>query len=130
MRAYLSWSWGIVGLLSLLALWHATIVVFHVRPFIAPDPVTMFGAIWENRLLLWQNVLPTAAEALLGFLIGNTIGVLLAIVFVHSEAIRKIYFPVVVVFNTIPIIALSPILILVFGLAMTSKVAVAAIICM
>jgi NitT/TauT family transport system permease protein len=49
---------------------------------------------------------------------------------VHSRRLRAIYFPVVVLFNTIPIIALSPVLILVFGLSMSSKIAIAAIICM
>ena len=43
---------------------------------------------------------------------------------------QKVYFPVIVLFNTIPMIALSPVLILVFGLTMTSKVAIAAIVCM
>jgi NitT/TauT family transport system permease protein len=126
----LSWGWPVAGLISLLALWQAVIVGFGVRPFIAPGPLTVMRAIWDNRLLLWTNLFPTASEAILGFLIGNAIGFGLATLFVHSELVRKTYFPIVVLFNTIPIIALSPILILVFGLTMTSKVAVAAIVCM
>ncbi len=130
MRAGISWIWPLIGLLSLLALWQAVILGFHVRPFIAPDPVTVVRAIWKNRQLLWDSICPTAAEAVAGFLVGNSIGIILATIFVHSETMRKIYFPVVVLFNTIPIIALSPVLILVFGLTMASKAAIAAIICM
>jgi NitT/TauT family transport system permease protein len=130
MRAGMSWIWPLIGFFSLLALWEAVIVGFQVRPFIAPDPVTVARAIWEHRQLLWDNIRPTAAEALAGFLVGNSIGIILATIFIHSEMMRRIYFPVIVLFNTIPMIALSPVLILVFGLTMTSKVAIAAIICM
>jgi len=126
----LTWLWPLIGLVSLIALWQAIITGFQVKPFIAPDPLTVARALWDQRALLLDNIRPTAAEALAGFVVGNSIGFLLATVFVHSRIIRSIYFPVVVLFNTIPIIALSPVLILVFGLTMTSKVAIAAIICM
>lgn len=130
MRAGISWIWPLIGFFSLLALWEAVIAGFQVRPFIAPDPVTVGRAIWVHRQLLLDNIRPTAAEALAGFLVGNSIGIILATIFIHSEMARKVYFPVIVLFNTIPIIALSPVLILVFGLTMTSKVAIAAIVCM
>lgn len=130
MKDRLSWLWPLAGLISLLVLWEAIIVGFKVRPFIAPDPISVARAIWGYRQLLWANIRPTALEALAGFMVGNGIGVLLATIFVHSETLRKVYFPVVVLFNTIPIIALSPVLILVFGLTLASKVAIAAIICM
>jgi len=126
----LAWFWPLIGLVSLIALWQVIITGFQVKPFIAPDPLTVARALWDQRALLLDNIRPTAAEALAGFVVGNSIGFLLATVFVHSRIIRSIYFPVVVLFNTIPIIALSPVLILVFGLTMTSKVAIAAIICM
>lgn len=130
MKYTFSWLWALAGLISLLLLWHATIVVFQVRPFIAPNPLSVGKAIADNWRILWDNIQPTALEAILGFFVGNSIGFLLATLFVHNTRLRKMYFPVVVLFNTIPIIALSPILILVFGLTLTSKVAIAAIICM
>lgn len=130
MKFRTTWLLPVFGFASLIALWQAAIVLFNVKPFIAPDPLTVVRAFWEQRSLLWENLKPTAAEAIAGFFVGNSIGFLLATIFVHSRRMRSIYFPVVVLFNTIPIIALSPVLILVFGLTMTSKIAIAAIICM
>lgn len=130
MRNGFAWLWPLIGFASLIALWQTIIVGFGVRPFIAPDPLTVARAIWNYRWLLWDNLRPTAVEAIGGFCIGNSIGFLLATLFVHSQRTRSIYFPIVVLFNTIPIIALSPVLILIFGLTMTSKIAIAAIICM
>jgi NitT/TauT family transport system permease protein len=129
-KGRLNWIWPVLGFLSLIALWQLVIWGFDVRPFIAPGPQSVAQAIWSSRALLFANLIPTASEALLGFTIGNSIGFLLATVFIHSALARRMYFPVVILFNTIPIIALSPILILIFGLTMTSKVAIVAIICM
>ena len=129
-RGRLGWVWAVAGVVSLLVLWEAAILVFQVRPFIAPSSVTVVAAVWKNRALLWANLLPTAIEALSGFVLGNAIAVALATLFIHSQATRRMYFPVALIFNTIPIIALSPILILIFGLGMLSKVVIAAIICL
>ncbi|TIU65819.1 MAG: ABC transporter permease subunit, partial [Mesorhizobium sp.] len=49
--------------------------------------------------------------------------------FVHSRVLQAAYFPIVLFFNTIPILALSPIIILIFGLGMTPKIVIAAVIC-
>jgi NitT/TauT family transport system permease protein len=53
----------------------------------------------------------------------------MAIAFVHSRLLQAAYFPVVLFFNTIPILALSPVIILIFGLGMTPKIVIAAVIC-
>jgi len=79
--------------------------------------------------LLAANFWPTAIEALAGFVIGNFAAILLAVLFVHNRILQAAYFPVVLFFNTIPILALSPIIILIFGLGMTPKIVIAAVIC-
>jgi NitT/TauT family transport system permease protein len=68
-------------------------------------------------------------ESVLGFLFGNGVAILLAVIFVHSRAIQATYFPVILFFNTIPVLALAPIIILIFGLGMLPKVIIAAVIC-
>jgi NitT/TauT family transport system permease protein len=76
-----------------------------------------------------DNLRPTLIEALAGFVIGNLAAVLLAVLFVHNRILQATYFPIVLFFNTIPILALSPIIILIFGLGMTPKIVIAAVIC-
>lgn len=123
------WLWPVLGFGSLLALWSAIIVLFQVRPFIAPAPWDVAAALWTERHVLLLNLWPTLGEALMGFVFGNSLAVLVAIAFVHVPALRRMYFPCAVVFNTVPIIALAPILILMFGLGMLPKVIIAGIIC-
>lgn len=122
--------WPIAGVLSLLVVWWGIVTVFQVRPYIAPSPIAVVQALWVNHALLIHNLVPTALEAISGFLLGNAIAVTLATIFIHSRTVRRMYFPVAVIFNTIPIIALSPILILIFGISIASKIIISAIICL
>jgi len=124
------WVLPLFGILSILALWAGLIYGFGVQRFVAPSPAGVASAIWENRTLLWNNISVTAGEAIAGFFLGNAIAIVLATIFVHSQLVNRMYFPVVVIFHTIPIVALSPVLILIFGLSPLSKVMVAAIICL
>ena len=75
------------------------------------------------------NLLPTAIEAISGFLLGNLTAILIATVFVHKKTMEEAFFPVVVVVNTIPVVAKAPILVLLLGNGMEPKIAIAALIC-
>ena len=73
--------------------------------------------------------MPTAIEALSGFLLGNVTAILVATVFVHNRRLQEAFFPVVVMFNTIPVVAKAPILVLIIGNGVEPKIAIAALIC-
>jgi NitT/TauT family transport system permease protein len=128
-RDPLGWIWATLGGLSILLAWLLVVWLFEVRPFIAPSPLEVLRVLWTERLLLLRNLWPTAVEAVCGFALGNAAAFLLATLFVHSKLLERMYFPVAVVFNTVPVIALAPILVLIFGLGMTTKIVIAAIIC-
>jgi NitT/TauT family transport system permease protein len=119
----------IAGGLSIVLAWYLIVTLFGVRPFIAPSPVEVLRVLWTERGLLLTNLLPTLVESLAGFVLGNLAACLVATLFVHSKWLERVYFPVAVVFNTIPVIALAPILVLIFGLGITTKIVIAAIIC-
>jgi NitT/TauT family transport system permease protein len=113
----------------LLILWELGVVVFHVRPFIAPAPTAVAATLYEKSGLLLANLAPTAIEAFLGFLIGNSAAILLATVFVHQRTAEEAFFPIAVMVHTIPVMAYAPILVLLLGNGMQAKVAIAALIC-
>ena len=119
----------VFGVLSILAAWQFLLPLSGVPPYIAPPPTKILTVFYAQTDLLLSNFWPTATEALAGFVFGNLAAVLFAVVFAYGRFIRMAYFPVVLFFNTIPILALSPIIILIFGLGMTPKIIIAAIIC-
>ncbi|WP_320244849.1 ABC transporter permease [Mesorhizobium vachelliae] len=119
----------VLGAASILLAWQYLLPLLGVPAYIVPTPTAIFGVFQKNFPLLIDNLRPTLIEALAGFVIGNLAAVLLAVLFVHSRVLQAAYFPIVLFFNTIPILALSPIIILIFGLGMTPKIVIAAVIC-
>lgn len=119
----------VLGAASLLLAWQVLLPLLGVPAYIVPTPTAILGVFQKNFSLLMSNLKPTLIEALAGFVIGNLAAVLLAVLFVHSRILQAAYFPIVLFFNTIPVLALSPIIILIFGLGMTPKIVIAAVIC-
>ena len=119
----------VLGVASVLLLWAALVYWLKVPPFIAPSPQMVAVTLWEKSGLLWTNLLPTMIESVAGFLLGNLAAILIATVFVHKKTLEEAFFPVVVVINTIPVVAKAPILVLLLGNGMEPKIAIAALIC-
>jgi len=118
-----------IGIVGLLGLWWAVVVVFDVKPFIAPSPGLVLNTLYAKREVLLSNLIPTAMEAAGGFLLGNLAAILVATLFVHSKTLQDIFFPVVLMFNAIPIVAKAPILVLIMGNGMEPKITIAALVC-
>jgi NitT/TauT family transport system permease protein len=118
-----------LGIVGLLVLWWAVVAIFQVKPFIAPSPGAVLQTLYIKRDVLLANLLPTAGEALGGLLIGNLAAIGLATVFVHYRRLQEIFFPVAVMFNSIPVVAKAPILVLLMGNGVEPKIAIAALVC-
>ena len=119
----------VLGAASIILAWQFLLPLAGVPPYIAPTPTRIASAFANQWPLLLDNLWPTMAESLAGFLFGNLAAVILAVAFVYSRTLNSAYFPVVLFFNTIPILALSPIIILIFGLGMLPKIVIASVIC-
>jgi NitT/TauT family transport system permease protein len=131
-KRYLAWRRRLLPLaavLLFLLLWWQAVVQFDIKPFIAPSPVAVAHVLVERFDILMINLLPTAIEAVCGFLLGNFAAISLATVFVYSRTTEEALFPIAVMVNTIPVVAKAPILVLLLGNGMEPKIAIAAIIC-
>ena len=119
----------LIGAASLLALWWALIAIFDVKPFIAPAPQVVAATLIAKAPILWANLVPTAIEAVCGFLIGNFAAIAIATLFVHRKMVELAFFPIIVLLNSVPVVAKAPILVLLLGNGMSPKIAIAAVIC-
>lgn len=118
----------ILSVVVLLVLWQLICMVFQIPYYIIPTPIEVGIAFVEKFPSLTTNMWPTAFEAFLGFLVGNTIAVLLAVLFVHWRAAEEALMPVAVFVQTIPIVAIAPVLVLMLGTGYAPKVVIAALI--
>ncbi len=119
----------IAALVVLLVIWEISVIAFGIRPFIAPAPSAVFKVLVSRFDILMVNLLPTAIEAISGFLIGNLAAIAIATAFAYKDTLEEAFFPIAVMVNTIPVVAKAPILVLLLGNGMEPKIAIAAIIC-
>ena len=78
----------VLGVAGLLFAWWAVVAGFHVKPFIAPSPLLVLETLFSKSDVLLQNMVPTAIEAVGGFLLGNLAAILIATVFVHNKTLQ------------------------------------------
>jgi NitT/TauT family transport system permease protein len=102
--------------LSLPHLWQI------VGAFFAPSQrgsrQTLFGFLVDASLYTWR-------EAAIGFVMGAILGLALAAVFIHSRLLERAFVPYVIASQTIPIVALAPMIVFAFGQSVTSVVIIA-----
>lgn len=114
---------------TLIIIWQVGADFFALPKYIAPTPYDVFLILVKEWALLLDHLMPTLFESLVGFFIGNLIAIVLAVLFVHNQFAERALFPITVFINTIPILAIAPILVLIFGLGILPKVIIAALIC-
>jgi NitT/TauT family transport system permease protein len=120
---------AILSAVGSVVLWQFVVWLFKIPTFMAPSPIDVLFAFRDNATTLIRNLAPTLLEASLGFVFGNLIAILLAIWFVHSTTAEKAFYPIAVFVKAIPIIAVAPILVLIFGNGLAPKIIIAGLIC-
>jgi ABC-type nitrate/sulfonate/bicarbonate transport system permease component len=116
----------IVGLL--IAAWQLYSTLSDIGNDVLPAPSRVLSVTWDNRGDLWDNTLPTLRATLLGFSLSLVVGLLLAVLVDSSAALRRALMPVLVVTQTLPIIAIAPLMVLWFGFGLTPKVLLVALV--
>lgn len=119
----------VAGVVAFLLAWAGLVHFLEVPPFVAPSPVAVVATLVAKFDMLMRNLWVTAVESVLGFLLGNFAAIAIATVFVHKKSAEEALFPVVVLINTVPVVAKAPILVLLLGNGMEPKIAIAALIC-
>jgi NitT/TauT family transport system permease protein len=109
-------------LAGIIGLWELALWAWAVPAYLAPAPHAILGKIWRDRAILGGAVSTTLAEAATGYLLGNAIGVLLAIVFLYRPGWERLAMLPIVATNSVPVAAFAPAVIVWFGVGMTSKV--------
>lgn len=118
----------VTGLMILL-LWQMTVLWFHVEKWILPGPLEIISSFWQTKELMFYHIIPTVFEAIVGLISAIFIGIAVALIMEWSPLARKIIYPFLILSQTIPFIALAPLLTLWFGFGLIPKVIVIALVC-
>jgi ABC-type nitrate/sulfonate/bicarbonate transport system permease component len=132
MRRWLLPTVLLVGLLGAWQLAASTGVladVLGLDDFLVPSPAEIASALWESRSLLADNAWVTLREILFGLGCALVAGVGFAVLMHLSGTVRDAAYPLIVASQTIPIIVISPILLVWLGFGLGPKIVVVALIC-
>ena len=108
--------WPLANDLNLPHIWNILLVLF--QPFQRGSDVTVLQHVVGAALYTWR-------EAGIGFVVGAFVGLALATAFVHSRLFERAFVPYVIASQTIPIIALAPMIVFAFGQSVISVVIIA-----
>jgi putative hydroxymethylpyrimidine transport system permease protein len=108
----------------LLLIWQYGLPLTNIPNYILPLPSEILYALWDARDLWMNHVIATWSEALIGLLIAALLSFMLAIPMHWFVSVRKTMYPLLVISQTIPILAISPLFIIWFDYSIWSKVAV------
>jgi len=132
MKALLKWMALHVVLLSvMIGLWALAIQVFQVPTWILPKPSRVLAALSSGLLggAYWPHIAFTVSAVVGGFAIGCSLAVVTAIAFVELPWLDRALNPYVVALQSMPKVALAPLIIVWFGFGLASKVVMVSLIC-
>ncbi len=120
---------GAISIAFVLLLWEGCIRGFGVPPFIFPAPSAVLLSLGRG---IASGVYPSAlaltlSEILIGALIGSAIGFLFAVIMISSKLANRLLYPWLVAIQTIPKVAIAPLMLVWFGFGIQSKILVVAL---
>lgn len=118
-----------LSFLFFLLIWELGVTQSGIEQWILPSPSKIMNSLWLARDMILEHSLQTLYEALLGLGIAFVISVVTATVLDLSDWLRRATYPLLVVSQTIPIIAVAPLFIIWFGYDLAPKVFVVSLVC-
>lgn len=105
----------LVTLLCVLTCWHTAVSYWQIKPFLLPSPIVVASAAWAKKIELLQATGVTALAAFVGFVASLICGTLIAFAFSQSKAIRASGYPYAIFLQTVPVVAIAPLIVNWFG---------------
>jgi NitT/TauT family transport system permease protein len=119
----------IASVVVVLSLWEGGIRLFNVEPFIFPAPTAILWSLWlgisSGRYVSALGV--TLSEILTGAAIGSAAGLLIAVIMVSSRLAYRLVYPWIVGIQTVPKVAIAPLMLVWFGFGIESKILIVAL---
>jgi ABC-type nitrate/sulfonate/bicarbonate transport system permease component len=116
----------IVSIALVFLLWDLIIRGFAVETFVAPSPGETLDALRENWSTLWPLALETIRETVYGFLVGAALGFALAVVMAQLRILQGLIYPVLIVSQAVPIVAIAAPLVILLGFGIAPKIVIVA----
>lgn len=119
---------AVLSVASAFVIWEIYVHVSGISPLILPAPSRVLHQIVLNHALLWDNTVPTITATLVGFSLSLAVAFVLSVVLDFMPRVRRALFPIFVVSQTLPLVAIAPLVVLWFGFDLTPKILLVALV--
>ena len=123
-RALTASGASVVSVLLFFLIWQVVVVAFDVPAYQAPRPLDAIRAVTSNWSTLAPLVAGTIRETFWGYLAGVAVGATLAVVMYKVRVLQYLLYPVLLFSQAVPVVALAPPLVLLFGFNLGPKILV------
>ena len=127
-RNFLRLFYPFAGIVIILVAWHLYVVLLRVPLVVLPGPLEVGASLADNSKILLEESWVTALECIYGFALALVIGIPIAVVMTYSRVANQMFYPLLVASQSIPKVAVAPILLVWFGTGLESKLAMAFVI--
>jgi ABC-type nitrate/sulfonate/bicarbonate transport system permease component len=118
-----------LGLVALIVLaWQLYAESGRLAQDVLPSPARVLDQGWQNRGELWDNTLPTLRATVIGFAFSLVVGFALSVAIDFSAIVRRAFMPLLIVSQTLPIIAIAPLVVIWFGFGLAPKILLVALV--
>src|SRR6202042_839550 len=115
---------------ALLLLWYGLDLLLHLPPYMLPTPLAVGRGVVARFPSLLASLAITTEEAAGGLVASIVVGLLIALLFAQSRWIRRMLYPYTILLQTVPIVAVAPLILMWVGPGILSVTLVAFIICL
>ena len=112
------------GFVVIVVLWQGYVDLAHVSKIVLPSPMDILRSSWQRYDLLLRETVPTALESIYGFALAVVIGIPLAVCVANSRILNLTLYPILIATQSVPKVAVAPIILVWFGLCMQSKLSI------
>jgi NitT/TauT family transport system permease protein len=121
----------LITFVVLIAVWQLSIDLLRVPDYILPRPLSVLHALKIGYIdgAFWPHFLFTLRSTVTGYVIGCGCAILVGAALAESRTFEKFVYPYVIALQSMPKVALAPLIIVWFGYGFTSKVVMVALIC-
>jgi len=114
----------------LLLLWQSVIWIGKVPSFMLPSPVRVAAVIAQRFSSLAESFEITALSATLGLVASILVGIAISLLFAQSRWVRRMFYPYTLLLQTVPIVAIAPLILMWIGAGIGAVTLIAFIICL
>jgi sulfonate transport system permease protein len=134
LRGLKSFALLVVSVAAMIGLWYAFIHLWHLNPFFAKSPKDVWNWLTTgtdagaHRHVIIEGLATTVKDAALGYIFGTAIAVAVAVVFVLHTSVEDTLMPIALVLRSVPLVAMTPLLVLMFGRGLLGATVIAGLV--